>query len=380
MYSSGYSAVFREVIGGIVAEELGEAYADAEGISVSDKGKHIEELLSPCEAERIRFFLESYKGAVFSLYYIRHYSEKGIWKIKVRVRYPVVSLRGKRIDMPDEESGLFCDDGKTGRDETAVIMIDGDKTIPVYKSAGAELAAKKAGETIQTLAEKLSCQIRQCSEESVCRRLCVADQKEGTYSKIQLIPFTAEERRYIMLKFSGVEYSRFCSTQDLSDTYLIGICIIDTSTYGDEFFYDLNPYMCRLLVSGSITKDDIVMSYPFVSARRQGVSRFGFIRLKKEDFLIGVLPVNDSGGENRMMVFVVRSDGTQMVDDSCFDLLTPREGNVVRLVLEGMNSRSIGEALGISEGTVKRELFTSCKKLKVKGKIGMMMKMYHLKE
>ena len=122
------------------------------------------------------------------------------------------------------------------------------------------------------------------------------------------------------------------------------------------------------------------MSYPFVSARRQGVSRFGFIRLKKEDFLIGVLPVNDSGGENRMMVFVVRSDGTQMVDDSCFDLLTPREGNVVRLVLEGMNSRSIGEALGISEGTVKRELFTSCKKLKVKGKIGMMMKMYHLKE
>lgn len=376
---TGYRAVFREVIGGIILEDLSEDYAVAQSLSLSDKGKYIDGLLPAAEAERVRYYLSSYRGTVFSQSYIKNDGKSGIWKVNAHIEHPVAVLSGTRLDYPGDRDTLLCTERQLMRDEVVVAMSVGSGNIAVYKSRNADAAAASAGESISSLLEKLGYHIMHCRKTGMCRRLCLAAGNDGAYLRLQLMPFSIGEGSFTMLKLSNVSFRCNRSAQDLTDAYLIGICMIDISEENDEFFYDINPYMCRLLFSKDITKQDIVSSYPFCSALKQGSTRFGIVSLKSGNFLLGAVPVFDNNGNCRMTVLAIRSDNTQIVDDSCFDRLTPREGNVVRLTLEGMSSKSIGKALGISEGTVKRELFSSCKKLEVKGKIGMLMKMYHLK-
>lgn len=54
-------------------------------------------------------------------------------------------------------------------------------------------------------------------------------------------------------------------------------------------------------------------------------------------------------------------------------ILTPRELELVRLVASGLRNGKIADALHISEGTVKVHLHNIYRKLKVNGRIGLMM-------
>src|SRR5262249_48688706 len=53
-------------------------------------------------------------------------------------------------------------------------------------------------------------------------------------------------------------------------------------------------------------------------------------------------------------------------------LLTPREGEIVRMVAEGLRNRGIAERLGISEGTVKVHLHRIYEKLGVSGRLDLL--------
>jgi two-component system nitrate/nitrite response regulator NarL len=49
--------------------------------------------------------------------------------------------------------------------------------------------------------------------------------------------------------------------------------------------------------------------------------------------------------------------------------LTPRETEVVRGVARGWRNRQIGEALGITERTVKKHVASACRKLGASGRL-----------
>jgi len=54
-------------------------------------------------------------------------------------------------------------------------------------------------------------------------------------------------------------------------------------------------------------------------------------------------------------------------------VLTARELEVVRMVAKGMRNRQIGEALSISEGTVKIHLHSIYEKLGISGRVELML-------
>ena len=50
-------------------------------------------------------------------------------------------------------------------------------------------------------------------------------------------------------------------------------------------------------------------------------------------------------------------------------MLTPRETEIVQMVAQGLRNRIIGERLSISEGTVKIHLHNIYEKVKVNGRL-----------
>lgn len=56
-------------------------------------------------------------------------------------------------------------------------------------------------------------------------------------------------------------------------------------------------------------------------------------------------------------------------DESPFDVLTPREREILALLAEGLSNRGIGDNLGISEGTVKVHVKAILRKLNVTSRV-----------
>lgn len=66
---------------------------------------------------------------------------------------------------------------------------------------------------------------------------------------------------------------------------------------------------------------------------------------------------------------VVQGDGTLPEEDSPFDELTPREGEILSLLAEGQSNKVIARNLGISDGTVKLHVKAILRKLGVHSRV-----------
>lgn len=86
---------------------------------------------------------------------------------------------------------------------------------------------------------------------------------------------------------------------------------------------------------------------------------------KKCKFVLSCLPLINGGRTEMMYVTVMRIDKRFYSDSSRLDKLTPREREITMLAAEGYTNRYIAEQLNISEGTVKKNLYNSYKKLKI---------------
>ena len=86
---------------------------------------------------------------------------------------------------------------------------------------------------------------------------------------------------------------------------------------------------------------------------------------KKSKFVISCMPLISGNRTEMMYVTVMRIDKRFYSDSSRLDKLTPREREITLLAAEGYTNRYIAEQLNISEGTVKKNLYNSYKKLRI---------------
>lgn len=366
---SSYSVSFKEIYSGIILEDFDEGYAFLEGLTDKDRGRSISGFLSASDEKRVRSIMNSYKGTIFSHSYVRSRGENGLWRIGVEVDHPLAVFRGSRFDGSCGRNGHTLDLVSAAREAVLVVRTDRGKAELSSPAASARNLGADPGEIIASLRSS----IRLCSRSGKSMRAGVLS---DAYKSAELVPFCSDGHKYVMIKLSG---SGGADSELIADRYIMGTCVLDITRQGREYFCDINAYMSKLIDSGMLTKKDILSSYPYCSALSQGLTRFGLIGSGAGwRFLVGAVPVYEKNRIEKMMVFAVCAGGEQLADDSLFEMLTLRETNVVRLALSGMTGKSIGQALGISEGTVKRELFTSCRKLGVRGKMEIVMKVYHI--
>ena len=86
---------------------------------------------------------------------------------------------------------------------------------------------------------------------------------------------------------------------------------------------------------------------------------------KKCKFVISCLPLISCGRTEMIYVTLMRIDKRFYSGSSRLDKLTPREREITLMAAEGYTNRYIAEQLNISEGTVKKNLYNSYKKLRI---------------
>lgn len=357
-----FTVVFRELYNDILIESYDAQYAYLEGIGLRAAALKAERLLPAVRVERVRRLLSCYKGGNCTHSFIENYGSKGRWKVSARSVYPVVTLEGFRLE--DEPFG-----GITAPREGGAVA--------ALKENGAEYAF------ISDSAEKLSALFG--GSERLLRLLLPAIRKTSA-GKDKLVRRKAKNGSVLTAKLSYYESSglpfvhidlNLSSTpmQELENSSVIAMAVTDHT--GSDLS-QMNHCMSALIRSGRLTPEELLGAYPFRSALTQGFARCGMT--ESRGFLLGAVPEYCSRGLKRIILFAINCDAPHMIDDSSFELLTPSESKVVRLATEGLSSKSIGAELNVSEGTVKRELFTSCKKLGVSSRVEMITKLYHIRE
>ncbi|MBQ2677130.1 MAG: response regulator transcription factor [Clostridia bacterium] len=84
---------------------------------------------------------------------------------------------------------------------------------------------------------------------------------------------------------------------------------------------------------------------------------------------LNCIPINRNGNIEQIFCTAVPNDNTNNIIDSFSKLLTPRELQILQLVLEGYTNKYIGISLKISEGTVKKIIYNAYKKLGISSRI-----------
>lgn len=83
-----------------------------------------------------------------------------------------------------------------------------------------------------------------------------------------------------------------------------------------------------------------------------------------------ILQVFKEDGEGRLQSLLTRKEKRELVGESAGDLLTPREAEVLRLIVRGYSNRDIARELFISESTVKSHTAGIYRKLGAEDRTG----------
>lgn len=351
-----FTAIFREIYNDVLIESYDTRYADLEGIGMRATAVKAERLLPAVRAQRIKSLVSRHKISGSTQCFIENYGAGGRWKVKARTDHPLVILEGKKL-----EGSLFSE-SITPDEGDAVASVKNGRAEFVYISKGAEEAAELCGGRDRLL--------RMLMPKGLCRkeRFVTRETKSGAIITARLSPFSYDGIPFVHIHLSPGGENR------IETSHLIASAVTDPQ---GECICRMNPKMKELLSSGTLTEKALLTSYPFRSSLCQGFARHGMTT--DGGFILGAVPEFSVQGLMRMIIFTLECDSFNMMDDSSFGILTPSESKVVRLAAEGRSTKNIGEELNISEGTVKRELFTGCKKLGVGSRIEMIAALYHLR-
>ncbi len=130
-----------------------------------------------------------------------------------------------------------------------------------------------------------------------------------------------------------------------------------------------NRGMQHLLEECALLPEEVTGSAVFRSALRLERSVCGELlrpgNLTELPLMLYCVPVLRSGRVDQMLVAVWRLSREPLSAQELLNPLTPRERQIIRLAADGMTNKYIANHLHISEGTVKKNLYNSYKKLHI---------------
>ena len=369
----------------IIMQKADNTFLSLNGLSESDTGKNIHELFCKSECERIRYYAENYIGHSFHSRYLHEFSEinYSLWDVEILIHHPVIEFHGKILisgdkkysdhSIPEKEDFFFavlsrssgslsvnlCSDNITGFITDIIYNRYPDITELIVRSfeTGNEYTVTKIDSML-------------------------FPNKRGV--KLHIIPFTQARKRKILLNvtfgdsLSYLRYNMQNTAEDICEK-LIGCALVDCSSE-KAYFTDLNSYFASLISQRKITGKDLTGSYLFRSSTKNCISDSGKIISSDSNntYLTAAIPIIKNGLTVRSAVFVFPCDEHETMDTGIFEHLTAKEGAVLRLVAMGQSGKEISSSLKISDGTVKKELYSCYKKLGVDNRIGVIKKLYRL--
>lgn len=217
----------------------------------------------------------------------------------------------------------------------------------------------------------------------ICARhgagLCVQDlelygEGGGRYVKLMCLPMGREAETLLVLCLEStreafLEQHR-CEEDEFSKQFnncLYGVCML-METEGRLTPEHANSYCVRMLQK-ELTFRELIECQPVQRSVKSQVAESGSIRLETGRFSVTVIPTSAENGEMRLLVTVVPAGDEPDESYEFPDTLTPRESQVLTLVVQGYPNRYIARKLGVKEGTVKKLVSNGYRKLGVGSRV-----------
>lgn len=391
------AAFYNDYDGRIILKQADETYLRLSCCTKNDIGSDIRNIFENDEYRRIKYYFDSYKGHNFSLKFVEKFANCRdlLWEVNAFANYPLIKFEGHLIDKGQNHiMGKLTPDNKEDKNY-GIIIVSKNQSGYSIEFCSDNIAEKLPSGFLEKHIDTETVYI----PEPI--KLCIDERREIESNDIFRLPEGKKEFLHIhakpicrndqkaavveiCLSDSGNKNQEYeTETDEFLQKNIIGSGIISCEMQNKMFFEDINIYLARLIREEKISKDALVNAHPFRSAISERLSSFGkfsFYNAKNEkmDYIMGAIPVIECGDAVRVFVFVISTGNRDIIDTSILNKLTPREGNVLRLVAEGFDNKHISQVLNITEGTAKRELFCCYKKLGVKNKIEIIRKLYHL--
>lgn len=152
--------------------------------------------------------------------------------------------------------------------------------------------------------------------------------------------------------------------------YLSAVGTIDCRDTSNIRFIRSNNMLSNLMSSGLISSEAIIQSPQCKNAIEYKSASCGKLLYVTRDrhirrYILECIPVLSEERAYYLFALITRTDDSLITKNDVSAKLTPRENEILTLASEGLTNRYIANALGISEGTVKKSLYNSYKKLNI---------------
>lgn len=374
-------------------------YLEIKNYNQKNIGMNIRDFKSDDDIPTITKIFEMSRKNISNICFLTEYIYGGkytLWKIYVKIDFPVVKCIGEIVKDFDEyifsrhntsdclmktiivtdKNGRFCVD----------MFSDGMENLFPDINVGCciDEISKES-----TFTAKLSSVLEMCrTQNGIIRYFDIMNCCNGKCQNMYIVttPFHHNNSDSILINFSAIKCDFWSNIYSATPTEVdnngaahitgfsfFGTCVLDCNDKENPLIMERNEFFSSLLKHNEINIKSIVASPLFKRVLKNEVPASDLIVHKKDGirytYSINIIPQIKNDTLRYILVIVVPTEKTEIINENIFKNLTPREAETIDLVIKGYTNKYIAYTLHISEGTVKKTLYNSYHKLGVQSRV-----------
>lgn len=395
--------------GSITLISANNTYLEINNYTKDNIGMNIADFKTEYEAKKIADAFEKLRRMSDSFDYVKEYTYKGqctIWKISLVVNFPIMRCMGELVrDFTDGEIynnivkpvNIIIEDMYS--DTIVATKTDGHFRVDMFDENLKKIFPDiKNGVFLDVLFQEnmysmtTQTMMNMCIEKnSVMRYYDVFSVTKFSESinYVVMRPFFHDGVRSIILNITFLSYDNFLKIANsvgknispVAKSCWMGYAVIDCSDKDNVSVLDINTVLAGMISQDKISIQTISESTYFKKSLSVKSAVCGTLKYKSSDgreysYSLNFVPSLNGNDISYIITTVIPTDEIGMFDEKIFSKLTPREDEIVKLVIKGYTNRYIASRLKISEGTVKKMLYNCYKKLGIKSRIEIIKMIY----
>lgn len=399
--------------GTIVLADANVTYLNLQNITKKDIGRVIEEHLDSQDIRQISMLYKKYRDSNECINFVRevpYNSEYSFWNVSVIMEYPYLRCVGRKIshlssinegNLEYNINSIKLEDYSSGS-----ILVE-KKENGKYKICSSSKMVKdkaftiKQGEYLDDVLEgylywmKTFYILDECIKGRKTIGYFDIFSYEDIRSKPISLPIETTDLIYVVLipilhvgftgvlilikaldnkKIENLEEGNTGKDVELNGENLFGSCVFYNINREYPYISEMNPYFAKHLYEKKLNINAILNSPIIKRAQDRKVAVSGSITFKQKDniekkYSMNAVPTIQNGEIEKMLVTLIPKQEIENVNNFMFALLTPREKEVISLVVKGYTNRCIAHELCITEGTVKKVIYNCYQKLGICSRI-----------
>ena len=387
-----------------------DTYLNIKHYKKNNIGMNIADFKTEYEAKKIYDGFKRLQRMTDCFDFVNEYTYNGectIWKISVVVNFPIMRCMGERVrNFSDDElsnnivkhANVIIED--MASDTIIATKIGEHFRVDMFDESVKDIFPDiKNGDFLDVIfAENMYSMKAQpimnmCIEKNkVMRYYDIFPNKkyEEGINYVVMRPFLHDGLSSIILNLTFLSYDEFVkitnssvgeNISSVAKSCWMGYIVLDCSDSDNISVFDINSVLVGMINQDKISLSAISESVYFKKALTTKSAVCGTLKHESTDgreffYSVNYVPSMKGNDTSYIITTVIPTDEIAMFDEQIFSKLTPREDEIVKLVIKGYTNRYIARKLKVSEGTIKKMLYNCYKKLGVKSRIEIIKMIY----